>query len=189
MARIFTRRRTIVAAVVVAAVAGIVFVAKAYNPTSLTSRPRRQWKDQAIAKVQQRIGDQQWLSAELEVYTKTTTRPGYAPDWVRDEIVVMANGEWIICQNICNKSDWRIKDLFIGRGSDGKWYYSTFHFCIGKMVLGIEPQPQSLEHFIRAFWLEEFDGRSDDCLRATWTGGPYGQERLVADGLVKPEAQ
>lgn len=82
----------------------------------------------------------------------------------------MQNGEWMLCENICQKQDYRIQDLFIGSGSDGRWYYSTFHFCIGKEVLRMEAQPESLTQLVKGYWLVPFDGKSDDCLRATWDG-------------------
>ena len=85
---------------------------------------------------------------------------------------MLQNGDWIVCENICQKEDNRIHDLFIGRGSDGRWYYSTFHFCVDLMVLHVEDrQPATLAQFADGFYLTPFDGRSDDCLRQTWTGG------------------
>lgn len=69
------------------------------------------------------------------------------------------------------------KDIFIGHGSDGKWYYSTFHFCVEKCVLQMEPQPDSLAQLVNGYWLVPFDGKSDDCLKITWDGGAFGSDR------------
>ena len=85
----------------------------------------------------------------------------------------MTNGEWIAYTNICRKQDFKIQDLFIGRASDGKWYYSTYHFCIDMVVLRmredmLEPRPGSVKQFADEYYLKEFDGRSDECLRKTW---------------------
>jgi len=101
----------------------------------------------------------------------------------------MKNGDWIACQNICSKEDSRVQDLFIGRASDGKWYYSTFHFCIGMTVLrDMEQwQPDSLAQFVDAYWLVPFDGRSDECLKATWTRAePYGLDKVQMAGTTNP---
>lgn len=156
-----------------------VWVWELSSGTRLDARARRHWKEEALAKMQQRIGDEPWLAAELERLKPAP--PVEMGGWVGDEILVMKNGEWIICQNICSKQNWRIHDLFLGRGSDGKWYYSTFHFCVGKCVLGVERRPDSLSEFVDAYWLKPFDGRSDKCLKETWTPDkPYGDERRQA---------
>ena len=80
----------------------------------------------------------------------------------------MKNGDWIAYASRCSKEDWRIRDIFIGRATDGKWYYSTFHFCRGMLTLRVEDRPESLDKFITAYSLREFDGRSDECLKKTW---------------------
>jgi hypothetical protein len=97
-----------------------------------------------------------------------------------DGSAFMKNGDWIVCQNVCAKEQNPAvkKDLFVGRGSDGKWYYSTFHFCVGKCVLQMERQPDSLAQFVDAYWLAAFDGKSDESLKVTWNFGPYGDLKL-----------
>lgn len=80
----------------------------------------------------------------------------------------MGKGDWIAYTNICQKQDRRIEDLFIGRGSDGQWYYSTFHFCKGMLVLRGEDRPEDLRSFAKGYFLRTFDGRSDESLRKTW---------------------
>jgi hypothetical protein len=80
----------------------------------------------------------------------------------------MTNGEWMAYRNVCAKEEDRIADLVIGRGSDGKWYYSTFHFCIGMLNLRTMEQPESLPRFQTEYFLQEFDGHSDECLKKTW---------------------
>lgn len=101
----------------------------------------------------------------------------------------MKNGDWIVCQNVCAKEqNTGVKnDLFIGRGSDGKWYYSTFHFCVGKCVLQMERQPDSLAQFIDGYWLAPFDGKSDDSLKVTWDGGPYGDFKVQPASAGSPQ--
>jgi len=85
---------------------------------------------------------------------------------------MMKNGEWIAYANICQKEDWRIHDIFIERASDGQWYYSTFQFCTGMIVLRMqgeaEGQPESVPKFVQEYYLRPFDGRSDECLGTTW---------------------
>ena len=55
------------------------------------------------------------------------------------------------------------------RGSDGKWYYSTYHFCVEMIVLrDMLDQPENLAKFRNECALREFDGHSDACLETTW---------------------
>ena len=156
----------------------------------LQAEPRREWKEQAIATIERRLSDRQDLQSEIDSIAKTlsTTRP--APgSWVGQDVLVMKNGEWIAFDNICSKEDSRIHDLFIGHGSDGKWYYSTFHFCRDMTTLRVmqEWQPDSLAQFARAYWLTQFDGRSNEALKTTWTSGdPYAEERLELTSTTNP---
>jgi hypothetical protein len=80
----------------------------------------------------------------------------------------MKNGDWILYRSICTKQDRRIHDIFIGRASDGKWYYSTYHFCIGLVTLMMMDQSENLPEFLKTYYLREFDGHSDKCLKKTW---------------------
>ena len=50
----------------------------------------------------------------------------------------MTNGAYLVYSQLCTKQNPRIHDIFIARGSDGKWYYSTFHFCIEMFTLRAE---------------------------------------------------
>jgi hypothetical protein len=176
------KRRTILLVVAVGVVSAGAIVAFLARNDRLHAAPRREWKDQAIARIERRRIDRPALLLEIDRIRKTlaTTRP--LPDaWIGEGVLVMTNGEWILCENICSKEDARIHDLFIGHASDGKWYYSTFHFCRGLTVLRHmeEWQPDSLSQFVKAYWLVPFDGRSNACLKATWTGTEaFGQAKV-----------
>lgn len=126
------------------------------------------------------MSDPQTLESEVRQIKSTlaTTRPG-STAWVGDSVLLMS-GDWIAYRNICSKQDSRIHDLF-GCGSDGNWYYSTFHFCRDMATLHAmeQWQPDTLAQFCDAYWLVPFDGRSDECLKPTWTvGEPYAQEEV-----------
>ena len=88
--------------------------------------------------------------------------------WISEDLIVMTNGQWMAYRNVCAKEEARIPDLFLGRGSDGHWYYSTYHFCVRMMNLtDVVGQPKSLMEFSRTCYLKEFDGHSDECLKDT----------------------
>lgn len=182
-----TRRRIVViAAICVLAAVAVALIWALADP--LRSSARRQWKDRAIAHIQQRLNDQAWLDRELANLKNAATIRASEGHWVSDELLLARNGDWIICQSVCSKeqSTGVRKDLFIGRGSDGKWYYSTFHFCVGMCVLQMETQPGSLAEFVTSYWLAPFDGKSDDGLNITWNGGPYGQARVQGTSGINP---
>ena len=185
-----TKRHILILVLGVGVLAGGVTAVVLAKGDRLHARPRREWKDQAIARIERRLNDRQTLQSAIDHIKKASAATRPAPgSWVGDAVLVMKNGEWIACENICTKEDSRIQDLFIGRGSDGEWYYSTFHFCIDMTVLRHmeEWQPDSLAQFIDAYWLVPFDGRSDECLKSTWTGAePYGQEKLQTAGTTSP---
>ena len=148
--------------VVVTAIAVLV----RYAPSSSA---RRAWKDRAITDISTRVGDSAWVSNELaSLKTRGTNDAGDSDSWLSPHLIVMRNGDWLAYASICQKEDHRIRDIFLGRGSDGRWYYSTYHFCIGMVVLRMEEQSDDLAAFAKAYYLRSFDGHSDECLQRTW---------------------
>lgn len=168
------KRPLIILAAVLVLAAGI----WAYRnlPGRRTNAPRRAWAAQAITDIRQRASDERWLAEEI-ARVKALPRPNrFEGGWFSDGTLLMDNGEWIVARNICSKQVLNIPDLFVGQASDGKWYYSTFHFCIGMDVLHMEPQPRTLDEFVRGYWLVPFNGEPQNCLDATWTSGAYGRQ-------------
>lgn len=135
----------------------------------LHAKARKEWKENAIVEIARRASDTNWLATEIE-----KLRKGVAQDqsdsiaWFSDHLILLTNGEWIVYASKCSKEDSRIHDIFIGRGSDGRWFYSTFHFCIGMLDLRMEETSASLTKFRDKYFVREFDGRSDECLEKTW---------------------
>ena len=136
--------------------------------SALKSPARRAWKDGAISSISSQIQKTETLKAAVAKLNPPTGSSEQRADWMEDGLVVMQNGDWLACRNVCSKEKQHIRDLFIARGSDGKWYYSTYHFCIGMLVLRMDGQPKSLSKFVQNYSLKEFDGQSDKCLGTTW---------------------
>lgn len=85
-------------------------------------------------------------------------------------MILMQSGEWLVYKSHCNKRPPHyVSDIFLAKGSNGKWFYSTYHFCVGMLVLRMDQdiQPPSLDYFVTEYDLREFDGKSDECLKAT----------------------
>jgi len=134
-----------------------------------SSTARREWKDKAIADIASRVADAAWVSREIEGLKKAGAGDGADSDrWLSERLILMRHGDWLAYANICQREDSRIADLFLARGSDGRWYYSTYHFCRGMIVLKGEEQSEDLAGFIKAYYLRPFDGHSDECLQKTW---------------------
>jgi len=154
-------------------VAGLVGAAFAYHSLGLRdpnyNKWRREWKDAAVAALAKQASDTAWVAKETTaVKAKLGAQGEDDGGWFSSTLLLMKNGDWIAYASRCGKEDWRIRDIFIGRASDGKWYYSTFHFCRGMLTLRVEDRPESLAKFITAYSLREFDGLSDECLKKTW---------------------
>jgi len=136
---------------------------------SLRSSARRAWKEKAITDIAARVGDPAWATNELAVLKKRGANDESSyKGWLSDHLIVMRNGDWLAYASVCQKQNHRIRDLFLARGSDGRWYYSTYHFCIDMIVLSWDEQPEDLAAFAKKYYLRSFDGRSDECLQKTW---------------------
>ncbi|GDY19273.1 hypothetical protein LBMAG56_06180 [Verrucomicrobiota bacterium] len=89
-------------------------------------------------------------------------------DWIADHVLWMTNGEHIIYASRHGLNNGLIAHLFLGHCSDGRWLYSTYHFCNHMAgVLGDEP-PGSINEFAKRYAARQFDGKSDECLKRTW---------------------
>ncbi len=115
----------------------------------LDAKPRKEWKDNAIRSVERKAADTAWVTNQVATLKDRITGAGdIEGNWIADELLLMQNVDWIAYSSKCRKEDWRIHDIFIGRASDGKWYYSTYHFCITTSSLRGSEQPPNLVRFI-----------------------------------------
>ena len=135
----------------------------------LSSKGRKEWKEKAIAGIVQRTSDGAGIIKEIETLKTNSSEESEWDRWISKDLILMTNGEWVVYRSICAKEEGRVPDLFLGCGSDGRWYYSTYHFCVGMIVLKtMMDQPENLAKFKQDCYLREFDGRSDECLKKTW---------------------
>jgi hypothetical protein len=162
------RNKMLLVAAGLALVVALGFMLAMSSPR-LHSKARKQWKNEAIQDIAKRVSDDDWVKSELLRIREKMAQAGENSDaWYSGHMVVATNGEWLVFSSKCSKEDRRIHDIFIGRGSDGKWYFSTFHFCVRMLSLQMEDQPADLATFVSTYFLREFDGQSDECLKMTW---------------------
>ena len=134
-----------------------------------SSKHRRQGKDAALVRIGRVAQDADWLKTEMAAMNPKRIG-GHATRrvWLSDHLIVMENREWIIYASHCDRENVVVYDIFVGRGSDGNWYYSSYHFHTGMIDLAVRGQPADLSAFARGYYLRQFDGKSDEALGKTW---------------------
>jgi hypothetical protein len=153
-------RAKIVIGVIVLSLAALA-VGIVIRPDRYHSSARRAWKNAKLIELRS--------SKPVEARAASNGEEAlFGIEWIEDDVLRFANGEWIQYRSQCHKEDSAVYDIFLGRGSDGVWYYSTFHFCRNMVVLQMSHQPASLASFRTDFCLTAFDGTSDVCLMPTW---------------------
>jgi len=137
---------------------------------------RRRWKSAALQEIHQLASDKQWVTKELSILAGKEKDEGkrvIAEGWLTDRMILMKSGEWLVYRSHCPKRPPHdVKDIFLAKGSNGVWYYSTCHFCVDMCALVMMQhgeQPLDLRAFAEGYHLAEFDGESDECLRETKT--------------------
>ncbi len=88
--------------------------------------------------------------------------------WVEDHVVRMADGEHLIYAFYHGNNMGLYDHLFLARGSDGRWFFSTYHFCSHLVAVRFDEPPTSISDFAARYSAREFDGKSDVCLEHTW---------------------
>jgi hypothetical protein len=162
-------KKPLVIAIVSVLLLAVIGAVVLFRPPSLQSSARRAWKEKSIADIAARIAEPSWPTNEFaRLKGQSTNESSEDASWLSDHIIVTRKGEWLAYANSCQKQDGRIPDIFLARGSDGHWYYSTYHFCVGMVVLRMEEQPEDLAAFAKTYFLRTFDGHSDDCLQKSW---------------------
>lgn len=138
------------------------------------NKARRDWKNTAITEISRLANDKKWIAeqiAKLDAYNDAQKKDDEGW-WVAGELILMKNKEWLIYKSHCNKrAPHNVSDIFIAKGSDGNWYYSTYHFCIDMFVLkhmSEYEQSDDLKVFISRYSLKTFDVKSNECLQRTW---------------------
>ena len=130
-------------------------------------RKRTEWKAAALQRLAGLSIRNEEIFGEIETL-KAFPIGGEDHRWVNDQVLLMTNGEYIVYSSWHGANNGFLNHLFLGHASDGRWLYSTFHFCSRMaMVLGDE-QPGSISEFAKRYSVREFDGKSDECLKKTW---------------------
>lgn len=151
-----------VAVAVVALLAGAWWLMK-----SKAARDRARWKGPALEKLAGMSFTNEVIRRELDEL-KAGPTPNVNLGWTHDHVILMTNGEYIVYASRHGANSGFVDHLLIGHGSDGRWLYSTYHFCNMLAALRGDDPPGSIAEFQKSYFAREFDGKSDDCLKHTW---------------------
>lgn len=163
-----TRKITTISIVILCIMAVGAFVAVTRSDKFHTAE-RRQWKNDTIAAISKDLQNPDYLKARLgEVPQPMSEFDTSEPQWLTDDTIVCRDATWLAYRAQTHKNAPKIHDIFIARASNGKWYYSDYHFCKQMMVLASSGQPETLDQLKKEYYLVEFDGSSDEALDQTW---------------------
>ena len=104
---------------------------------------------------------------ELEAL-KASRKAGDRQEWTGDRVLLMSNDEYLVYASRHGFNNGFVDHLFLAHGSDGSWYYSTFHFCNHMVGVISDNPPASIAEFARTYSARRFDGKSTMCLQHTW---------------------
>jgi hypothetical protein len=130
-------------------------------------RERAQWKGPTLERLAGLSVTNEEIRRELDEL-KAGPKPNINMGWTDDQVLLMTNGEYIIFAFRHGANNGFVDHLFLGHGSDGRWLYSTYHFCNRMAAVGADEPPGSIAEFAKKYSVREFDGKSDECLQHTW---------------------
>lgn len=127
---------------------------------------RKVWKDEALAQIAKTSMTNQEILTEIDQIKHPT--PNLDFGWANEHVLLMTNDEFLIYEFRHGFNSGFVDHLFLARGSNGRWYYSTYHFCNGMAGVIGDEQPGSIAEFAKRYSVREFDGKSNVCLQHTW---------------------
>src|SRR5258708_7295318 len=114
-----------------------------------SERRRRTWAHDAVSGIDRLARDRSWVAEQTNgVKRQMSEMPRQQGAWVGHQVAIMGDGEWIAFKNECVHRHALLGDIFIGKASNGRWYYSSFHFCCEMIVPQMDEQPADLPTFI-----------------------------------------
>jgi hypothetical protein len=128
-------------------------------------RDRSNWKSATLPRLASRSATDDNIRQELETLK---TGAGERREWAGDHVLLMTNGEYLIYAFRHGFNNGFVDHLFLAHGSDGRWFYSTYHFCNSMVGVRFDDPPGSINEFATKYSAREFDGKSDEALRHTW---------------------
>jgi len=126
---------------------------------------RKVWKDDALARLAKTSMTNEEVLTEIDQIKHPTPNLNFG--WAHERVLLMTNGEFLVYAFRHGFNSGFVDHLFLAHGSNGRWYYSTYHFCNSMAGADADP-PGSITGFATRYAAREFDGKSDVCLQHTW---------------------
>lgn len=130
-------------------------------------RARAAWKTTTLERLAGLSFTNEDIRGELETL-RASRGAGDRQQWTSERVLVMRNDEFLVFASRHGFNSGFVDHLFLAHGSDGRWYYSTYHFCNNMVGVMSDDPPGSIAEFARTYSAREFDGKSDVCLQHTW---------------------
>ena len=127
---------------------------------------RKVWKDEALVRIAKTSMTSEQVLTEIDQIKHPTAALNFG--WANEHVLLMTNGEFLVYAFRHGFNNGFVDHLFLAHGSDGHWYFSTYHFCTSMALLAGDDDPGSITEFASKYAAREFDGKSDVCLRHTW---------------------
>lgn len=128
---------------------------------------RAQWKGQALERLAElSLSNEEILREFGELKAGQTSDQDWR--WTNDQLLLMTNGEYIVYAHWHGANNGFVDHLFLGHTSDGRWLYSTYHFCNSMAAVRGDAPPGSIDEFAERYSARQFDGKSDECLQRTY---------------------
>jgi hypothetical protein len=128
---------------------------------------RAQWKTETLAQLAKKDQTDPFVQSDLATLTADSANTQLGT-WAGNQVIRMINGEYLIYAFWHGSNMGYVDHLFLAHGSNGRWYYSTYHFCQQLVAIRSDDPPASIADFATKYSLSEFDGQSDICLNRTW---------------------
>ena len=151
-----------VAFLIIPAIIGVRWVVRRND-----ERARADWKAATLQRLAGLSVTNEEIGREFNAI-KAKTSAKVPLGWTHDHLLVMTNGEFLIYAFRHGRNDGSLDHLFLAHASDGRWLYSSFHFCNRMVAIMSDAPPGSIREFERRYAAREFDGKSDECLKHTW---------------------
>jgi hypothetical protein len=131
-----------------------------------SERARTHWKTEALERLAGLSITNDTVRSELDELRMPKTKDSDL-GWAHEHVLLMTNGESIIYEYRHGAGIYFPPHLFLGHGSDGRWLYSSYHFCNSMNMVRWDDPPGSIAEFAKRYSVREFDGKSDVCLKMT----------------------
>lgn len=126
-------------------------------------RDRTAWKTATLQRLAATSFTKEDIAQDLAPWSTADSQA-----WTGEHVLMMKNGEYLIFAFRHGFNNGFVDHLFLAHGSNGHWYYSTYHFCNEMVGVRADDPPGSIAEFSSRYAVREFDGKSDVCLQHTW---------------------